>query len=155
MPNQANFTIPRPSLNFFFLQSFFYDKVSYQKVLQKFLRGMAHGRLERRRGFAFNQCQKLCQHLYNRMKFASPTLLLFLQVLLLVSKNLSSPSRGGFHLSKEEEAEAAVKRCIFIFLLLALLLQKLTVKQEREKNLIFCTNCFLFPLQERKAILKK
>ena len=118
-----------PSLNFF-LQSFFYDKVSYQKVLQKFLRGMAHGRLERRRGFAFNQCQKLCQHLYNRMKFASPTLLLFLQVLLLVSKNLSSPSRGGFHLSKEEEA---VKRCIFIFLLLALLLQKLTVKQEREK----------------------
>ena len=116
---------------------------------------MAHGRLERRRGFAFNQCQKLCQHLYNRMKFASPTLLLFLQVLLLVSKNLSSPSRGGFHLSKEEEAEAAVKRCIFIFLLLALLLWKLTVKQEREKKSDLLHKLFFVPFTRKKSNYEK
>ena len=118
-------------------QSFFYDKVSYEKVLQKFLRGMmkAHGRRRAEKRVCIQLVSKVVptSPLYNRMKlFASPFFFSYffksffcsrLQEFVLSHQEevFIFQKRTGQQARRLLEAAVAVKRCIFIFLLLALL----------------------------------
>ena len=116
-------------------QSFFYDKVSYEKVLQKFLRGMmkAHGRRRAEKRVCIQLVSKVVptSPLYNRMKFASPSSSTLISsspsarlqefVLSHQEEVFIFQKRTGQQARRLLEAAVAVKTCIFIFLLLALL----------------------------------